>query len=202
MQPLKAGSGRSLRRIKADAVAGSIAATALTLFDEKGFDGVTVDEIASASGISRRTLFRYFSTKEDIVVSAHAAYGERIVELVKARPRDEDVWVSLRRGYGVLVDNVERDPEGAARTMRVVNATASLRAHTLEKHIAWAVDLAPEIARRLGDADARRLEADALVHASLACLDVALAHFVPGRDASFGANLDAAFNALRPGPAR
>jgi AcrR family transcriptional regulator len=198
MQASSDSSGSSLRKIKADAVAASIAATALALFDKKGFDGVTVDEIASASGISRRSFFRYFATKEDIVVSGHAAFGERITDRVKARPQGEDVWVSLRHGYDVLVDNVDRDPEGAARTMRVINATASLRAHTIEKHIAWAVGLAPEIARRLGDADARRLEADALVHASFACLDVALAHFTPGQDASLGEKLDAAFDALRP----
>ena len=136
------------------------------------------------------------------MVSGHAAFGEKIIELVKARPQGEDVWVSLRRGYDVLVDNVDRDPEGAAKTMRVINGTASLRAHTLEKHIAWAVGLAPEIACRLGDSDARRLEADALIHASLACLDVALAHFTPGRDASLSAKLDAAFDALRPDHAR
>lgn len=202
MQAQSAGSGNSLRKIKADAVAASIAETALALFDKKGFDGVTVDEIASASGISRRSFFRYFATKEDIVVSRHAAFGEKIIELVKARPQGEDVWVSLRRGYDVLVDNVDRDPEGAAKTMRVINGTASLRAHTLEKHIAWAVGLAPEIASRLGDSDAWRLEADALIHASLACLDVALAHFTPGRDASLSAKLDAAFDALRPDHAR
>ncbi len=198
MQAQSAGFGSSLRKIKADAVAASLAATALILFDKKGFDGVTVDEIASACGISRRSFFRYFATKEDIVVSGHAAFGERITERVRAQPQDEDVWTSLRRGYDILVDNVDRDPEGAARTMRVINATASLRAHTIEKHIAWAVGLAPEIARRLGDADARRLEADALVHASFACLDVALAHFTPGEDASLSAKLDAAFDALRP----
>jgi AcrR family transcriptional regulator len=198
MQASSDGSGSSLRKIKADAVAASIAVTALALFDKKGFDGVTVDEIASASGISRRSFFRYFATKEDIVVSGHAAFGERITDRVKARPQREDVWVSLRHGYDVLVDNVDRDPEGAARTMRVINATASLRAHTIEKHIAWAVGLAPEIARRLGDPDARRLEADALVHASFACLDVALAHFTPGHDASLSEKLDAAFDALRP----
>ncbi|WOI56100.1 TetR family transcriptional regulator [Palleronia sp. LCG004] len=168
------------------------------MFDEKGFDGVTVDEIAAASGISRRSFFRYFPTKEDVVVAGHAAFGERIIDVVKARPQDEDVWTSLRRGYDVLSDNVERDPEGAARTMRVVNSTASLRAHTLEKHISWAAGLSPEVARRLGAANACRLEADALVHASFACLDVALAHFAIDQDASLSEKLDAAFQALRP----
>lgn len=199
MRLQSAGARRSLRQVKADAVAASIAETALALFEKKGFDGVTIDEIAVASGISRRSFFRYFATKEDIVVAGHAAYGAKIIERVQARPQGEDVWVSLRRGYDVLAENVERDPRHATRTMRVINATASLRAHTLEKHIAWAVDLAPEIARRLGDADARRLEADALTHASLACLDVALAHFASGDCTSLAEKLDAAFNALKLG---
>lgn len=198
MQPPSVGSGPSLRKVKADAVAASIAQTALALFDKRGFDGVTIDEIASASGISRRSFFRYFATKEDIVVSGHAAFGERITERVKARPRGEDVWLSLRRGYDILVENVDRDPDGAARTMRIINSTPSLRAHTIEKHGIWAIGLVPEIAHRLGDTTARRLEAEALVHASFACLDVALAHFTPGRDASLSINLDAAFAALRP----
>lgn len=202
MQSPAQSSGPSLRQIKADAVAASIAAVALNLFDKSGFDGVTIDEIASASGISRRSFFRYFATKEDIVVAGHAAYGERIVEIVKARPRDEDVWVSLRRGYDILVENVDHDPEGAARTMRIINSTASLRAHTIEKHGVWAVGLVPEIADRLGDANTRRLEADALVHASLACLDVALAHFRADQDTSIGVTLDAAFNAVCPNPGR
>ncbi|WP_411840362.1 TetR family transcriptional regulator [Paracoccus sp. ME4] len=190
--------GRSLRVIKAEAVAAAIAETALALFEARGFDRVTVDEIAAAAGISRRSFFRYFATKEDVVVAGHAAFGAAILQAVATRPVDEDVWLSLRRGLDVLVRSVDRDPEGAARTMRVVNATASLRAHTLEKHGAWAVELSPEIARRLGDADARRLEADALVHAAFACLDAALAHFTPGRDASLGQGLDRAFDALRP----
>lgn len=202
MQQSSTGPDRSLRKIKAEAVAATIATTALDLFDQKGFENVTVDEIASASGISRRSFFRYFPTKEDIVVTGHAAFGEKIIELVKARPQDEDVWVSLRRGYDILVENVDRDPEGAARTMRIVNSTQSLRAHTLEKHINWAVSLSPEIEHRLGHAKATRLEADTLVHASFACLDVALAHFSPERDASFSKNLDAAFDALRPNPKR
>lgn len=201
MQSQPAGSGRSLRQIKADAVAASIAETALALFEKKGFDGVTIDEIATASGISRRSFFRYFATKEDIVVAGHAAFGEKIIASVQARPQHEDVWLTLRRGLDVLVDNVSRDPLHAARTMRVINATASLRAHTLEKHIGWAADLAPEIARRLGDADARRLEADALTHASLACLDVALAHFTT-TGTPLAETLDAAFQALDRNPGR
>lgn len=199
---LSAGSGNSLRKIKAEAVAASIAAIALDLFDKDGFDEITIDQIASASGISRRSFFRYFATKEDIVVAGHAAFGERIVESVKARPRDENAWVSLRRGYDVLVDNVDRDPEGAARTMRIINSTASLRAHTIEKHGIWAIGLVPEVADRLGDANVRHLEAEVLVYASFACLDVALAHFVPGQDASLSVKLDAAFAAVCPQFAR
>ncbi|MFK0206303.1 TetR family transcriptional regulator [Agrobacterium sp. NPDC090283] len=189
-------SAPSLKELKNDAVSASIAARALALFDQKGFDGVTVDDIAAASGISRRSFFRYFPTKEDVVVGSHAAFGPRVTEALIVRPQDEGVWLSLRRAFDVLADNVERDPDTAARTMRVVNSTASLRAHSLEKHIAWGEDLAPEVARRLGGGARHRLEADTLVHAAFACLDVALAHFSREPDGPIHDLLDAAFAAV------
>lgn len=55
-----------------------LAAAAMELFDERGFDDTTVDEIAAAAGVSRRTLFRHFPTKSDIVFADHP---DRIVRL-------------------------------------------------------------------------------------------------------------------------
>src|SRR5580704_9262497 len=49
-------------------VLSEIAEVALKLFIEHGYETVTIDDIAAAAGLSRRSVFRYFSTKEDIVV--------------------------------------------------------------------------------------------------------------------------------------
>nr|WP_255171921.1 TetR family transcriptional regulator [Xanthomonas hortorum] len=169
----------------------------MVLFDEKGFDSVTVDEIAAAAGISRRSFFRYFSTKEDAVVGTHGAFGPRVAAAFAARSTSEGVWASLRQAFEVIADKVAEDPEAAARTMRVVYSTASLRAYHMEKHNRWAVDLTPEVVKRLGDVGNQRTEAAALVYSALACLDVALSRFARDPHAvPIHQLLDEAFGAL------
>ena len=183
--------------MKNEAAAASIAACALALFDQKGFNNVTVDEIAAAACISRRSFFRYFPTKEDAVVGTHAPFGKKVVAAFAARPLSEGVWISLREAFDVIVDKVAEDPESAARTMRVVESTASLRAHQVEKHSLWAFDLTPEVARRLGDAQIYRPEALALVYSALACLEVALSRFARDPHTTpINQLLDEAFGAL------
>lgn len=189
--------GTPLQRLKSEAASASIPACALALFDEKGFDNVTVDEIATAAGISRRSFFRYFSTKEDAVVGTHGPFGQKVVSAFAARSLGEGVWTSLRQAFEVIVHKVEEDPEAAARTMRVVEATASLRAYQLEKHSLWAVDLIPEVAKRLSDVEIRRPEAAALVYSALACLEVALSRFARDPHTTpISQLLDEAFGAL------
>lgn len=109
----------------------------------------------------------------------------------------EGVWTSLRQAFEVIADKVAGDPEAATWTMRVVDSTASLRAHNMEKHSLWAVDLTPEVAKRLSDVEIHRTEAAALVYSALACLDVALSRFASDPHAApIYQLLDEAFGAL------
>ena len=71
------------------AVRTQIAEAAMALFVAEGFDETTVDQIASAVGISSRSVFRYFATKEDMVVGHLDEIGERLAAALEARPRDE-----------------------------------------------------------------------------------------------------------------
>ena len=152
------------------AVQSEISAAAMSLFTRRGFDDVTIDEIAAASGISRRSFFRYFATKEDIVLGDLEALGERVRGALEAVPLEESAWTAMRAALLAI----ETAP--SAETLAVARLyadTPSLRARHLEKHHKWQVFLAPNIALRNGRStpDHRDL---AIVAAALACFDIAV----------------------------
>ena len=66
-----------------------IQAEAMRLFLERGFDAVTLDDIAAAADVSRRSLFHYFESKEEIVFSTKAEFPQLVVEAINRRPADE-----------------------------------------------------------------------------------------------------------------
>src|SRR5690625_2582027 len=156
------------------AVRAEIADRALQLFDEHGFDATTVDNIAAVAGISARTFFRYFATKEDVIFGDLVPIGESIRSTLAGRPAGESAWSALRAAVHVIADVADADRYTALRVTRVASSTASLRARNHEKHAAWASLLAPLIEVRLVGPNDPRLAAEALVHSALACLDVAL----------------------------
>jgi len=192
--------GPSLREISRDAVRTRITDVALGLFVERGFDQVTVEQIAAAAGMSARTFHRYFPAKEDVVVGEPARWGQLVRDALADRPHDEPVWESLRSSFETLLAQAGRinGDEGAKLTMRVLGTTASLRARSLEKHLLWASLLTPLVADRLKGDDAA-LRAEIIVQSALACLDVALTTWANVDDGTTaGELLERSFAALQP----
>lgn len=145
---------------------------ALALFLEHGFEETTVDQVVAAAGISRRSFFRYFGTKEDIVFGDLAEQGPVILEALRARPDDEPIWDALTHAFSVLTTLIS--PERGALIGRLVTTSSALRAAHLEKHLRWQEVLAPEVERRVGTGDAPPgLVGAAIVATALACLDAA-----------------------------
>ena len=64
-----------------------IAEAGLKLFTAKGFEATTLDAVAAEAGISRRTVFHYFKSKDEILLSLQAGLGERLVAELSAQPR-------------------------------------------------------------------------------------------------------------------
>ncbi|NUU22016.1 MAG: TetR family transcriptional regulator [Streptomycetaceae bacterium] len=186
-----------LREQTRSAVRNAIAERAVALFDEKGFDATTVDDIAAAAGISARSFFRYFPAKEDAVIGDQTELGGLVRDALAARPADEPPWRAMRAALRPVVELVEQDVERSLRTVRVLTSTASLRARNLEKHILWGHMLTPLMAQRLGPSATGDVPAQAIVVAGLSCLDVAFGGWVAAEgDADFGGLLDAAFAAV------
>ena len=156
------------------AVHCEIAETAMRLFLEQGFDATTIDQIAREAGISRRSFFRYFGTKEDIVLGDLTAQGVIVQAALEARPLSEPPWQALRAALGTL-QGLGYSPETTLKISKMLYETPSLRARSIEKHLHWQELLMPNIERRLGveAGDATDPRARAIVACALACLDAA-----------------------------
>lgn len=160
---------RTRRRVQEEVVDA-----ALTLFLEQGFEETTVDQVVAAAGISRRSFFRYFGTKEDIVFGDLAEQGPVILAALRERPDDEPIWDAL--GHALSVLSTRMSPERGIAIGRLVVTSPALRAAHLEKHLRWQQVLAPEVERRVGIGDAPPgLVGEAIVATVLACLDAATA---------------------------
>lgn len=189
-----------LRQRTRDAVREQIAEVALVMFDEQGFDETTVDQIAEAVGISSRSFFRYFASKEDVVLGDPMIYGEPVRQRLAQALESMPAWEALRAGFEAIVEFSESDPEGALRATRVMIATPSLRARNTEKHLAWMTVLVPLIAGTLTSPEAeRQYHARAITLCALTCLDVSSAELVYRNGAvTTRVLLDEAFQLLRP----
>ena len=86
-----------LRERKKEQTRQLIAETARQLFTERGFDGVTVAEIARAADVSEKTVFNYFPTKEDLVYSRLESFEAELLAAVRERPRGESVVAAFMR---------------------------------------------------------------------------------------------------------
>ena len=171
-------SGDSLWSRTRQAAIVEITAVAMNLFLDKGFEGTTFDDIASAAGISRRSLFRYFDSKEDIVLGHLAEGGAQARQALAARPDDEPVWTALLQVLS-LIDGADTTPADQQRLLKVsemMYGTPSLRARSFEKHLQWQADLLPEVMRRMPtapDEAVAELRATAVISSAIACLDAA-----------------------------
>nr|WP_269329805.1 TetR/AcrR family transcriptional regulator [Kineosporia babensis] len=171
----------------------------MRLFRENGFEATTVDEIARAAGISRRSFFHYFGSKEDLVMGDTEALGQSVRAALEARPPDEGAWPAIRAAFEVLQEK-HGSVDDRFELARMYHHAPSLRARHLEKHLRWQELLAPDIQRRLGlpGSEAVDPRARAFVAAALACLDAAVdAWFESGGEADPGQLFDEAVAALR-----
>lgn len=156
------------------AVQQKVQESAFALFAAHGFDATTVEQIAAETGVSRATLFRYFGTKEDIVLGDTAEQCAVLATAFAARPPEEDVWISLQRAAEAL-PSARQSPEHARQVAMLMHSSASLRSRYLVKMSAWQEVLVPLVEQRLGPqrGTGSRVRAAAIVACSLACLDVA-----------------------------
>lgn len=193
-----------LRERTRSVVRAQLAQTAVKLFLEQGFEETTVEQIAAATGLSRRSFHRYFSNKEEVFWQWSEETGGRLATVLAARPAEEPPWFALRRTFDDLVEALVTGPESRNIT-RMVLHTPALHATHLHKHAHWRDLLADVLQERLAG-DTRgpaRVAAVALVGAALAGLDSALVQWISDdNEQPLGELVDQAMNAVAPLAAR
>ena len=169
------------RELARRAMRAQVSEIAFDLFVERGYEETTVDDLCAAAGISRSTFFRYFPTKEAVLVGQAALFGEDLLAALRDRPAEEPPWTALHRALRLLAGTYDSEPERRLRLAKLVAATPALEAHHHEKAAHWHRLLEPEIARRLGvDAASTDPRPAALVAAAIGCLNAATSAWAAG----------------------
>ena len=183
------------------AMRAELAMLAQDLFAAKGYEQTTIDDLVEAAGISRRTFFRYFTSKEDLVLGKYDAWSQMLVEALDARPAGEPVWESLRRAFDVVVEYFE-DATLAERSLameRVIHDNPVLSAGELERISRVQSELAELVGARTGRRAATDPRPMVVAGAALACVVAAKDVWITAdRGRPFGALLDEAMGALKP----
>jgi AcrR family transcriptional regulator len=127
----------------------TIQGEALALFAERGYEQTTVEDIADAADISPRTFFRYFPTKEDVVLWDE--YDAVIWELLDARPDDEPPGETMRAITRQMIEGLyRRDPERLLARNRLLFTVPAVRGRFLEFARAGVEELSAGFAARRG----------------------------------------------------
>lgn len=147
---LEARPRPGLRERRKKLTAAELEAAALRLFGERGFDAVTVDDIAAEADVSRRTFFRYFASKEDVLLADHFVQLARLREAIAARPADEPILTALRNALLSLTTDFEDRKEMVILRGRIMRETPSLQARSLVHQKAWEEAMQAMVADRLG----------------------------------------------------
>jgi AcrR family transcriptional regulator len=187
-----------------------ISDVALRLFADQGFEATTIAQIAREAGVSQRTLFRYFGTKEDLALGGgedltgdeRESLAAVLVNTVERQPAGVCAWDALRAGFVAVL--AAGQPDKVIERMRLVLGAPSLRARYLEKRQRWQAQLLPVIEARMGvDGHGCDPRARAVVAAAFACADAAVETWVAcdGR-VEVGELFDQCATAVRDGGAR
>ena len=134
-----------LRETKKLAMRQQIAGVAMRLFATKGFDHVTVAEIAAGAGVSEKTVFIYFPTKEDIFFDEVPERLRALTDAVRSRPEGASVLASLKEkqlseaprltspGFAVFARILEGSPALLAKEVDVMARFSQVLAEALQE---------------------------------------------------------------------
>jgi AcrR family transcriptional regulator len=172
---------------------------ALDLVEESGFEAVTTEQIAARAGVSARTLFNYFPTKESAVIGTSPADLEEYRTLLAERPADEPILTSLRHLVQARLSPETQDKALRAQRRRVMLTEPALGPALVGNNIRTENVLTDVVAERLGVEAGASVRPRVLVAATLASVRACIEHHQSGGEGSFEDAVDDAFTLLAAG---
>ncbi|MGW6282551.1 TetR/AcrR family transcriptional regulator [Kribbella sp. NPDC055071] len=151
-----------LREVKKARTRRLIAETAARLFAERGYEQVTVSEVARAAEVAEQTLYNYFPTKEDLVIDREQQIQDQLGELIRNRPEGTTPAAAIREFVLATVADIDGRPAETARgnlgylaaispaVNRLVLEMIDRQAVAVAAVISDTTDVPPEIARIQG----------------------------------------------------
>lgn len=189
----------SLRDHKRRAVQDELSLAAIDLFIERGFEATSVEQIAAAVGMSTRTFFRYFRTKDEVLGHQSARWRPLITAALEERPADEPVWESLRRAFDDYLEVTIAEGR-ALPLLHAIYASPTQHAQLLHRMELLGEDLAVTLRERLrGRVEDPGLVGPVLAGTVVACLEVARRRWVEVDGATpFDELLDVTMSLVEP----
>ncbi|PDT87983.1 TetR family transcriptional regulator [Bradyrhizobium sp. Y36] len=135
-----------LRQRKRQLTRARLTRAAMTLFLERGFEATTIDDIAAAAEVSRRSFFHYFASKEDVVTAWQENAASALVDEVVARPADESMLTAAENAIAAVIKRL--DPAEAAAMSRLKRDNPALQARDQLKYEKLERALADGLAQR------------------------------------------------------
>ena len=145
--------GTSLRERKKQKTREALREAAIRLFAERGYTRTSIEDIASAADVSRRTFFRYFGSKEGVIFADADEQGVAMIQALLAQPRELAPLVAFRDGVVGLAAAVQPEQESILAMQRILVETLELRTRASELAREWRGELAQAFAERAGRTD-------------------------------------------------
>lgn len=171
---------------------------ALELFTERGFDTTTVDDIAHAAGIGRRTFFRYYASKNDVPWGAFDEQLLRMRATFAGLAPDLPVMAGVREAVLDFNDVAPEEQPWHRRRLRLILQTPTLQAYSTLRYASWRQVVAEYVAGRLGE-PSTALVPQTVGHASLGVALAAYEHWLTAEGTELRDLLDDVFRALEGG---
>ncbi|MFD9609359.1 TetR family transcriptional regulator [Streptomyces sp. NPDC059083] len=139
-----------LRERKKRATRAALVEAAVRLAAEHGVEHVTVDAISATAGVSTRTFFNYFDSRDEVFVMIGADAGDRVRRAVLAAPAELSPLDVLRDALAAELGEIEQQRELWQLHAEVLRRTPQLLARSIGAHLADEAGLAETLAERIG----------------------------------------------------